>query len=275
MTALASEVPKEDFLPGMIGSSVSWSRLAANPTRRSTKPFESEWYAALSRPQISTGVTDGATAVQQCVQQLVNGLREWSMQYPLVLANIEQERAILMSPRREQMVTVHPHDAGRSQPRVSLDDVNVISVRQKNTPLADMESAAATGDERAFLVAKDLIDWETRPAEDFLRAVQLALSAGAHMAARNLAAQGAARHPNDANLQKYARILAPPRVLRSDAPPHPGLRANRDWLMTCGDKYRGQWVALRQGVLLGAADSLAALKELIGDTSNILPTKVF
>jgi hypothetical protein len=150
-----------------------------------------------------------------------------------------------------------------------------VFVSAEDDAMARMESAAAAGDERAFLAAKDAMDWEARPAADFLRAVQLALSAGAHMAARNLAAQGAARHPNDANLQKYARILAPPRVLRSDAPPHPGLRANRDWLMTCGDKYRGQWVALHQGALLGAADSLAALKELIGDTSNILLTKVF
>jgi hypothetical protein len=141
--------------------------------------------------------------------------------------------------------------------------------------MARMGSAARIGDERAFLAAKNAIDWDARPAEDFLRAVQLALGAGAHMAARNLAAQGATRHPDNADLQKYARVLAPPRVLRNDAPPHPGLRANRDWLMAHGNEYRGQWVALHDGRLLGAADSLAALKRLVDDTTDILLTKVF
>jgi hypothetical protein len=180
-----------------------------------------------------------------------------------------------MSPNLPSPPNVQIENPPRAEVVRRVRPLPTVLVSAENDAMARMESAAATGDERAFLAAKDALDWETRPAEDFLRAVQLALSAGAHMAARNLAAQGAARHPNDANLQKYARILAPPRVLRSDAPPHPGLRANRDWLMTCGDKYRGQWVALHQGTLLGAADSLAALKELIGDTNNILLTKVF
>jgi hypothetical protein len=173
-----------------------------------------------------------------------------------------------------------------SRPEVEHWDIDAITtgadtalelavVLAKDDALARMESAATAGDERAFLSAKDEVDWEARPAIDFLRAVQLALSAGAHMAARNLATQGAARYPDDANLQKYAWLLAPPRVLRSDAPPHPGLRANRDWLMAHGNEYRGRWVALHQGELLGVSDSLVALKELIGDTSNILLTKVF
>lgn len=141
--------------------------------------------------------------------------------------------------------------------------------------MARMEAAAEAGDEGAFLAAKDSVDWETRPAEDFLRAVQLALSAGAHMAARNLAAQGAARFPDRSRLAKYARILAPPRVFRAPAQPNAGIRANRDWMMAHGAQYHGRWVALREGQLLAVGDSLDSVIAQVGKTSGALFTKVY
>ena len=268
MTVVAAAVPTNSLIPSMIGSSVSWSRFALRSTPRTVRPHDPELSGWHLRPQTSMGVSDGATAIQQFLQQLTAEMGAWQMKRSSTLADVEQEVIVLMPPKRERLVTITiASDADTAfGPAVVLAE---------DDAMASLESAATAGDERAFLAAKDMVDWETRPAADFLRAVQLALSAGAHMAARNLAAQAAVRYPDDADLQKYARVLAPPRVLRSDAPPHPGLRANRDWLMTCGDKYRGQWVALRQGKLLGAADSLAALKELIGDTNDILLTKVF
>jgi hypothetical protein len=39
-----------------------------------------------------------------------------------------------------------------------------------------------------------------------------------------------------------------------------GLRLSRAWLREHAAEYRGQWVAVREGTLLGAAESLAALK---------------
>lgn len=148
-------------------------------------------------------------------------------------------------------------------------------VQAKDEAMARMVAAAATGDERAFLAAKDAVEWEVRPAADFIRAIELALAAGAHLTARDLAAQGVTRHPENTRLQRLARVLAPPRVLHNDAPPQSGLRANRDWLVAHGNQYRGRWVALRQGQLLGVADSLTALKKLVGDTTNVLMTKAF
>jgi len=150
-----------------------------------------------------------------------------------------------------------------------------VLVSAENDAMARMESAAATGDERAFLAAKDALDWETRPAEDFLRAVQLALSAGAHMAARNLAAQGAARFPDHPRLAKFAYILAPPRVFRAPAQPNAGIRANRDWMMAHGAQYHGRWVALREGQLLAVGDSLDSIIAQVGRTAGALFTKVY
>ncbi len=141
--------------------------------------------------------------------------------------------------------------------------------------LARLEAAARVGDEQAFLAAKDAVDWDARPAGDFLRAVQLALSAGAHIAARHLAAQGAARYPDSAELQKYARVLAPPQVIRATAQPNAGLRANRDWIMAHGAEYHGQWVALRNGQLLAVGASLDAVIAQMGGTDGALFTKVY
>lgn len=125
MTALAYGMPTKDFIPGMAGSSVSWSRFAANPTRRSTKGYDLGWFDDLSRPQMSNGVTVGATTIQHLVQQLMDELREWSMQHPSTLTDVEQEVAVLMPPKRERTVTVHLHHAGRARPLVNFDDMIV------------------------------------------------------------------------------------------------------------------------------------------------------
>lgn len=141
--------------------------------------------------------------------------------------------------------------------------------------MTQLEAVAQTGDERAFLAAQKAIAWEQRPPQDYIRAIQWALSSGAYLIARQLSTQGAERHPQHSELQKYARILAPPKVTRSDLPPDPTLRTNRDWLKTHGDVFKGQWVALRDGQLLGSAASLKALAAQLGDTTDILLTKVF
>jgi hypothetical protein len=39
------------------------------------------------------------------------------------------------------------------------------------------------------------------------------------------------------------------------------LSANRSWLVSHAGQYAGQWIALRNGVLLGVADSLSVLAD--------------
>lgn len=141
--------------------------------------------------------------------------------------------------------------------------------------LQQMVAAAEVGNETQFIMAKQAIDWQQRPAADFRRAIRWALAAGAHMAARNLAQEGANLHPSDQELQKFAYLLAPPKVIARDLPPDPAIRANRDWLRIHRVQYRGQWVALRNGELLATAASLHALTQQFGITRNILFTKVF
>ena len=158
--------------------------------------------------------------------------------------------------------------------REAFAEVTTDSV-QVDYEMARLEAAAQAGDESAFLVAQNTIDWSRRSAEDFMRAVQLALAAGAYSAARRLSDQGITLHPNHPELRKVAHVLAPPKVTRSTAPPDPTMKVNRDWLMANGDRYRGRWVALHNGDLIGVSDSLKSLAHQIGDTKGVLLTKVF
>ena len=141
--------------------------------------------------------------------------------------------------------------------------------------IAILEIIAEMGDETAFVQAAGEIDWSQRPATDFARAVRSALAAGAHLLARNLATQGARLYPAHLELEKMARVLAPPRVVRTDIPPVPSLQANQAWLRAHGDEYRGQWVALRDGILLAAATTAKQLRAYLESTDGVLITKVF
>lgn len=140
--------------------------------------------------------------------------------------------------------------------------------------LAQLAVAAENGNAQAFVTAYSLVDWHKRTANEFKYAIQWALSAGAHLAARSLAATGAAQYPDHDELQKAARILAPPKVLRRALPAEPAKRANHQWLQSNHSQYRGQWVALRNGQLLAAADSFQALTNQQAIVPDILFTKV-
>ena len=92
--------------------------------------------------------------------------------------------------------------------------------------------------------------------------------------ARELSAEGVRRYPHNSELQKYARALAPPKVVRSDLAPTLSIRANRNWLKEHVQSYKGRWVALRNGELQGMANSLDDLVEQLGDTKGMLLTRV-
>ena len=140
---------------------------------------------------------------------------------------------------------------------------------------ARLESAAEAGDEGAFLNILNELDWQNRPVEDFLQIISLALKSGAYLAARRISEKGIQCFPNNLEMQKYARILAPPQVKATNLPPDPGIKANRNWLKMYSNAYRSQWVALRNGELLGADQSLDQLVVKIGNTQGVLLSRVY
>lgn len=153
-----------------------------------------------------------------------------------------------------------------------------MQITDSNKVLVDrdtmLKTAADLGDEALFLEIAEDIDWSQRSAAEFTRAVRLALAAGAHLFARKVAMRGAEHYPDHEELQKMARVLAPPRVVAADLPPDESMRKNHTWLREHADEYRGQWVALRDGDLLAAAPTANGAWERLESKENVLLTRV-
>ena len=119
-------------------------------------------------------------------------------------------------------------------------------------------------------------DVATSTPDDLVQAIRQALATGAAERARQLALEGTQRYPAHAELHHYARVLAPPttRVVPASPVSRASVKANGAWLHTHRTAYHGRWVALRNGALVRAADSLEALVADVGDTTGLLLTKV-
>lgn len=117
-------------------------------------------------------------------------------------------------------------------------------------------------------------DPQTRSADDVLQAISNALSTGKQDLARKLALDGANQYPGHDELQKYARVLAPPKVTQAGQLQTPSIRASRKWLRAYGQDYIGQWVAVRDGQLLYASTSFEELSAHIDEAENTFITQV-
>jgi hypothetical protein len=143
--------------------------------------------------------------------------------------------------------------------------------------MLQLERAVKLEDEAEFVRLVNAIDWQIRSAEDHLQAVKLALRVGAHLTARRLSQEGAALYPEDPEMVKYAKILAPVKTIQTDLPYDPGVGKNNLWLKQHHDDYGGLWVALRDGELLAEGMSFKEVKQQVGvlKNSRILVTKVY
>jgi hypothetical protein len=145
-------------------------------------------------------------------------------------------------------------------------------------PFDSLVGLARTGDSPAFAELARAIDWSTRQPEEILQVVDLALGMELVRLARDLAQQAANLFPEYERAQQAARVLAPP-VARVVSPPGYVLRtrASAEWIQAHASEYQGQWVAVREGKLLGVAASLHELEGVIaqvGDLQQVIITKV-
>lgn len=175
--------------------------------------------------------------------------------------------------------TTSPADINKeatAAPKAFVDStVNAAIAAVNEVIFQSLEAAAAAIDEQVFLRELDKLDKAMLAAGDFVRLIKLSLEIGFDLLARRLSAEGHATFPDDELLAKYARILAPPKILGRAPAAGPELEANRGWLKTHGKEYRGQWVAVRNGELLGAATELAELVPLLHDRENVLVTVAY
>ena len=139
----------------------------------------------------------------------------------------------------------------------------------------DLEASAQAGDRNQFVRIAEAIDWSSHPADELLRGIDLALSIELADLAIRLAQQGAILFPQHEQVRQAAIVLAPPTVSVKRTSAVNGLEISAEWLRTHANEYRGQWVAVREGQLLGAAQSSMELKGIIQqDPINTLLTKV-
>lgn len=137
-----------------------------------------------------------------------------------------------------------------------------------------LEALAAQGEAEAFAREVAQAEQTAWTAAHYARAIRLALRAGAHRPATELARRARERYPQDADVRWLADLLAPLPGPVKRGPADPTLRANRDWYVQHAAQYRGQWVAVKNGELLGAAPTLRELKALVGDTRSATLSKV-
>jgi hypothetical protein len=112
--------------------------------------------------------------------------------------------------------------------------------------------------------------------DDYPHALAHALRIGKFGCARQLATAGAARYPAHDELQKCARVLAPPivRAMPVFAASRASVKANNAWMKAHWQDHRGQWVAVRDGQLLHATSSFDELIAHVGAPHGVLLTKI-
>lgn len=137
-------------------------------------------------------------------------------------------------------------------------------------PLAAVADAR---DEDVFARELSQIARESLTKDEYLRLVGLALGAGAHRSARELAREARDRFPDSEDVQRFAKILGEPELLASEQPSSVSIDEHT-WLKSNAEKFSGQWVVLRKGDLLGHGSSLSEVRKGIGSLSGLFVTRV-
>jgi len=161
---------------------------------------------------------------------------------------------------------------GESGTTIIADSGDMTAITQQ------LEAAVQANNHGAFLAQLEGVDWSAHTPDDLLRAIQLALSLNLVWPGRDLAAQGLRLFPDHEPLRRAARVFEPPttRMSRNSAPPK-GTKESHNWMRDHAHEYRGQWIAVNQGRLLGAARTLDELRPLIDQAespSSTIVTKV-
>jgi hypothetical protein len=140
-----------------------------------------------------------------------------------------------------------------------------------------LEEAAAHDDRRVFTRLAQETNWNTVQAEELWRAIRLALALDLAPLAMELAQKGKQIFPDSQQLQQAAYVLRPPVVVGTRPARGDHGETSRVWLAQHSHEYPGQWVAVRDGALLGVSSTLKDLCQQIGpetDTPDTLVVKV-
>ena len=145
----------------------------------------------------------------------------------------------------------------------------------RSTVMIALEDLARANARQAFAALAEGVDWSIHDAGELCRAIRLALALDLGILAEHLVGRGRELFPNDDGIGRLAKVLAPSAARRAPTPRVAGLAASRTWLADHAGEYRGKWVAVRDGRLVGAAASLRELQRIIAqDPISTVVTRV-
>jgi hypothetical protein len=137
-----------------------------------------------------------------------------------------------------------------------------------------LRAAAEETDIRAFARAYHSAAHDLWSAETAAQTVRLALRVGSFDIAAELSAAAAKRYPQSAELARFAAVLGPSRWVRAESASDPSVTADTRWFAQQSAQYRGQWVAVRNGELLGAAATVKELQARVPDWASATVTRI-
>jgi hypothetical protein len=147
-------------------------------------------------------------------------------------------------------------------------------IEQESLEFADLQTAAENSDSRMFAQLARAMKWENHHPSDLRQAIDLALSMEMVPLARQLAQHGRRLFSHDDSLRQVSTVLAPPIILGTRMGQARQLEASQRWLKEHASQFPGQWIAVRRGVLLGAAATLKELYEQIGTDGRTTTTLI-
>lgn len=160
------------------------------------------------------------------------------------------------------------------------DEAGLVAGVNSDPDLSDALCAAyvCAHDREGFTRALHRVAWEHQPADVIARGMDLFLSLDLPKQAAEAARAGLVHFPSDLRFRQASRVLEQPIVRSMPSQQAGGLRTSQAWLRDHAAPYRGQWVVVREGQLLGAAPDLGSLHTLIeheNDPATTIITRVW
>ncbi|MCI0694014.1 DUF5678 domain-containing protein [candidate division KSB1 bacterium] len=143
--------------------------------------------------------------------------------------------------------------------------------------LSELEEAAESKNYKAFEHLAKSLDYSEYGSAALRQTLDLALSLDMVPLARELAQKGLCLYPQEKAFQQAAAVLAPPEIIGTQPAKPSNLALSQEWLKSNAAQYKGKWVAVGDGKLLGAAAKFKELQKQIegfGKTVDTIIVKV-
>lgn len=135
--------------------------------------------------------------------------------------------------------------------------------------IQDLKAAYYAGNRHLFATYARGSDWSMYSPDELIWSIKTALQLELPSVAIMLAKRGQKLFPNNVDMQHTARTLAssrPPHLVEGE--PIKGFRESQEWLQNYARAYQGKWIAVNKGKLIGVAQTLKALDEMVAQAED-------